>query len=164
MTFTVCVMKLYCCFISSENKLETRMHSSRMRTGRSLTVCRSLLLGEGCKKQNPKKKSPKNLGGVSGLGGVPGPGGGCIPGPEGGQCTWSHGGVPSPRGAYLVPGGSGPGGAYLVPGGCVWSRGRGCLVWGDVCQVLGDVWSQGCGIPACTEADTPPCEQNDKQV
>ena len=37
-------------FSSLQNKClipETSMHSSRMRTGRSLTVCRSLLLGEG---------------------------------------------------------------------------------------------------------------------
>ena len=32
---------------SNENKNATRMHSSRMRTGRSLTVCRSLLPGGG---------------------------------------------------------------------------------------------------------------------
>ena len=30
---------------------------------------------------------------------------------------------------------------------------RGCLLLGGVC-------SGWCGIPACTEADTPPCEQN----
>ena len=30
-----------------KNNNETRMHSSRMRTGRSLTVCRSLLPGRG---------------------------------------------------------------------------------------------------------------------
>ena len=33
----------------------------------------------------------------------------------------------------------------------------------------GRVWSGGClvrvgGIPACTEADPPPCEQNERQV
>ena len=36
---------------------------------------------------------------------------------------------------------------------------RGCLLQGGVCS-----WG-GCGIPACTEADTPlPREQNDRQV
>ena len=84
------------------------MHSSRMRTGRSLTVFRSL--------------QPGGVYLVPG-GGVPGPGG----------CTWS-GGVPGPRGVYLVPGGlylvpggctwswggvPGPGGMYLVPRGGV---------------------------------------------
>ena len=67
------------------------MHSSRMRTGRLLTVCRSLL-----------------------------------------------------RGGGLLPGVS----ALLWGGGvCSWEVGVGF-----------------CGIPAYTEADTPPCEQNDKQV
>ena len=51
------------------------MHSSRMRTGRSLTVCCSMLPGGG---------------GLPGLGGSPcwgvsaWSGGGCLPGPEGG--------------------------------------------------------------------------------
>ena len=82
---------------------KTRMHSSRKRTGRSLTVFRSLQPGGG---------------------GVPGPGGGVylvpggvylvgggvylvrggVPGPGGGGCTWSRGG-----------------------GGCTWSRGGGVL-------------------------------------
>ena len=74
------------------------MHSSRMRTGRSLTVFRSLQPGGG--------------------GGVPGPGGGTWPGgvPGPGGCTWSRGGVPGPGGVYLVPGGV-PG----SKGGCTWS-------------------------------------------
>ena len=87
------------------------MHSSRMRTGRSLTVCQSLLRGSVWS------------GGVSARG--------CL--------LW---GV-SARGG-LVPGGSALGGVS-GPGGC--------LLWG----VGGGVWSQGgVGIPACTEADTPP--------
>ena len=76
------------------------MHSSRMRTGRSLTVFRSLQPG-GC---------------------VPGPG---VPGPGGVYLvrggTWSRGGVPGARGGYLVPGGCtwsrGGVGVYLVWGG-----------------------------------------------
>ena len=82
----------------AENDFKTRMHSSRMRTGRSLTVCWRLLPGGVCL--------------VRGRGGVPGPGEG--------WCAWSEGGV-----VYLVQGGG-------VPG-------------------LG-----GSGIPACTEAETPP--------
>ena len=42
-------LKFYCILVLSTqptSNLETRMHSSRMGTGRSLTVCRSLLLGE----------------------------------------------------------------------------------------------------------------------
>ena len=63
-----------------------------MRTGRSLTVFRSLQPG----------------------GDVPGPGGVyLVPGgvPDPGGCTWSRGGVPGPGGVYLVPG------VYLVRGG-----------------------------------------------
>ena len=52
-------------------------------------------------------------------------------------------------GGYLVRGGSAPGGVGWSGGGA-WSGGGGvsgpggwCLVWGG-------------GIPACTEADTPP--------
>ena len=44
---------------------------------------------------------------------------------------------------------------------------RGCLLQGV--SALGGVCSRGVsapggGIPACTEADTPPSEQNDRQV
>ena len=67
----------------------TRMHSSRMRTGRSLTVCCSLL-----------------------------PGGGCLV--RGGVCSR----------------------------GCAWS--------GGVCSGGGSAPRGWVGIPACTEADTPP--------
>ena len=78
----------------------TRMHSRRMRTGRSLTVFRRLLLG----------------------GGVPGPGGGYL---FLGGCTWS-GGVPGLGGCAWSRGGvPGPGGSVcLVPGCvCTWSGG-----------------------------------------
>ena len=78
----------------------TRMHSSRMRTGRSLTVCCSLLPG----------------------------GGGLV---QGG----------SARGGCLVRGGSAPGGGVSAPRGV---PGPG-----------GGAWCRG-GIPACTDADTPP--------
>ena len=104
------------------------MHSSRMRTGRSLTVFRSLLLpGRGVY--------------------LPGPGGGCtclVPW----GCTWSGGCT------CLVPGGvpAWSQGVYLPgPWGCIWSRGvpawsGGCLPgpggvpawsWGCTCLVPG---------------------------
>ena len=35
----------------------------------------------------------------------------------------------------------------------------GCLLWGV--SAVGGAWSGGWAIPACTEADPPPCEQND---
>ena len=90
----------------------TRMHSSRMRTGRSLTVCWSLLPGGG--------------------GGLPGPGGsawsrgsaprGGVPGWSGG--AWSQGGC-LVQGVCLVclgvsgPGGSAWSGGGLLPGGYI---------------------------------------------
>ena len=140
--------------------LSTRLHSSRKRTARVLTVSPSILCTGGVYLVPGGVSGPRGVctwsrGGCTCswgvylvLGGVPGPGGctcswgvywcqGGVPGAGG--CTWSWGvsapgGVPAPRGSwgvYLLPGGV-PG-----PGGCTWSRG---------CQVL------------------PPCEQNDKQV
>ena len=139
------------------------MHSSRMGTGRTLTIFRSLLfLGGGgwC--------TSLVLGGVSGPGGctclVPGV---YLPGPGGCTClVW--GGC-----TCLVPG------VYLAgPGGCVWSRGvylpglgrsvpawsQGvylpglggctCLVWGVPAWSGGGAWS---GTP-------PPCGQNDTHL
>ena len=109
------------------------MRSSRMRTGRSLTVCRSLLPGRGV----------SALGGCL-LRGVSAPGGVCS------------------RGCLLrgvsAPGGVCSGGCLLrgvsVPG---WvSAPRGCLLQGVSAQ--GDVVSQH------ALRQTPPCEQNDKQV
>ena len=91
------------------------MHSSRMRTGRSLTVCCSLLPG--------------------GFSLVPGGRGVCLV--PGGSPCWG-GGLPGPRGVCLVPGG-----VCLVMGGSPWSEGGlslsggflvspggVCLVWG----------------------------------
>ena len=77
----------YQCLGSS---VTTRMHSSRMRTGRSLTVCWRLLPGGGAWSwgvPGPGGRGVSALGGVPGLvgstpGGVPGPGGsaprGCL--------------------------------------------------------------------------------------
>ena len=44
------------------NIFETRMHSSRMRTGRSLTICLRCFLGGGESPKKSKKKSKKNWG------------------------------------------------------------------------------------------------------
>ena len=68
--------------------VKTRMHSSRMRTGRSLTVCCSLLpgevlLGPGGGFSLVGGGSPWSRGVLLGRRGVlPGPGG-CLPGPGG---------------------------------------------------------------------------------
>ena len=91
----------------------TRMHSSRMRTGRSLTVCCSLLPGGVCLVR----------------GGLPGPGG---------VSTWSGGVLPAQRGVCLVPGGY-----LLGPGGSAWSRGDVCLVRGVLPAQGGSAWSRG---------------------
>ena len=91
---------------------QTRMHSSRMRTGRSLTVCCSMLSGGGV-------SAPE---GVPGLGGVPGPGGSAPGG-------WGS----APRGGGGVPGlgGSAPGGeGCLVQGGLLWRGWHPSMHWG----------------------------------
>ena len=119
------------------------MHSSRMRTARSLTVCCSLLPGG-------LSAWSRGTGGLLGLGG-----GGCLPGP-GGMSAWSRG-----RGFSLVWGGvilglGGVGGVspcwgvFLVPGGSPWSwgvsawSGGGFLGPGEG----GSPWSAGGVLPA----------------
>ena len=132
------------------------MHSSRMRTGRSLTICRSLLpeggvCSEGCLLP----------GGVCSWGAVCSQGG-LLPG----GCLLQ--GV-SASGGYLLLGGvSAPGGLSASGGGVCSRRGvcsqgvcasGGCLLLGGVCSgrcLLQGVLLLGDGIPACTEADTPP--------
>ena len=107
------------------------MHSSRMRTGRSLTVCCSLLPGGG---------------GGGGVCLVPGvcvclvPG--SLPGP---------GGFSLAGGVCLVPGGVLPGGGVSAwsQGVSAWSRGS-AWSWGVVLLGGGSAWSWG----ACPE--TPP--------
>ena len=125
------------------------MHSSRMRTGRSLTVCCSLLPG--------------------GEGGMPGPGGFSLPG--GGLPGWGVclvcGGLPGPGGCL-----PGPGGVLPARGVSAWSQGG--LPAGGVCLVRGalpglgqfslpgvvvSAWSQG-GL----RRHPPPCEQNHRHV
>ena len=93
------------------------MHSSRMRTGRSLTVCLSLLLG----------------GSVSSGGGGVCSGGGCL-----------LRGVSAPEGEGVsARGGYAPGGC-LFRG--VFAAGAGCLLWGvsarGGCLLGGGVVSQ----------------------
>ena len=125
---------------------QTKLHSSRMRTARALTVSPSMLcLGrvylvlEGCTWSW----------GVSVPGGVPGLGGGvCL----------VLGGVSAPGGVYLVPGGwclllRGEGG--VCSWGCTWSFGM-YLVLGGVPGLGGCVcswgectWSQGGGVCSC---------------
>ena len=87
---------------ATEIQSRTRMHSSRMRTGRSLTVCWRLLLGGGCLLPG---------GGLLQGWGVSAPRG--VSGPRGGVWSrwgvWSQGGVCS---GGLLLGGSGPGGWY----------------------------------------------------
>ena len=116
----------------------TRMHSSRMRTARSLTVSPSMLCIGGCTwSQGVCVPGPGGCtcsqggtlyGGWGGvylvLGGVPGPRGG-VPGP-GGVCL-VPGGVPGPKGGVPGPKGGVPG-----LGGCTWS-------WGGVCCRSGGV-------------------------
>ena len=111
------------------------MHSSRMRTGRSLTVCRSLLPGGGgCVGVVCLLRGGLHWGVSASWGdGV------CLLG----RCVCSGGGVCSGEGGVCSGGVSALGG---------------CLLPGGVCLLLGG------GIPACTETDTSPCEQNDKQV
>ena len=117
---------------------KTRMHSSRMRTGRSLTVCRSLLPLGGWGLSAPGGGGRCLLPGVVS---APGGGGICSGGCLllGGVCSWEEVlllGRVSARG-----GGLSASEGVSAPGGCVCSR--------RVC-------SEGGGIPACTEADTPP--------
>ena len=100
-------------------KTKTRMHSSRMRTGRSLTVCCSLLPGEeGCL---------AGLGGFSLVrGGVCLVRGVSLPGGVGGS-PWS--------GGVSLPGGCLPG-----PGGVSLPGGRGCSPWSRGVSLPGGWW------------------------
>ena len=109
-----------------------------MCTGRSLTVCRS------------RKKNEKKIFFLEGWSGFQG---GVVSGPGGVSVSWrgvcSRKGVSGPRGV------SGPGGCLAL--GCVWSGwvvcSGGVLLSGV--SALGGCLLRGCGIPVCTEADTP---------
>ena len=81
---------------------------------------------------------------------------GCVP-PSGGGCLLPRGVSPWQGGLLLGGspwrGGGLPGRGVSLAGGVPPSGGL--LAWGS------PWWG---GIPACTEADPPPCEQNDRQV
>ena len=74
-----------------------------------------------------------------------------------GEVSAPRGGVSAPEGCLLQGGVCSRGGCLFLEGVCLGVSAHrvpapgGCLLW-------------GCGIPACTEADIPPCEQNDRQV
>ena len=92
-------------FTTKEITNITRMHSSRMRTGRSLTVCCSLLPGGVCLVQ----------GGSPCWGGLPAGGGGSSL--AGGFCLVRGGGGFLPGGGVLPAGGGLPGlGGALAQG------------------------------------------------
>ena len=126
-------------------RLMTRMHSSRMRTGRLLTVFRGLLFPGECTCQRGDVYLPE--GGCT-CRGVYLPGG----------CT-CQGGVPA-RGVYLpggVPGGGTCQGGCTCPRGCTCQRGvpaRGVYLPGGYLPGLGGVptWSGGCLVRY-----SPPC-------
>ena len=122
------------------------MHSSRMRTGSSLTVCQSLLPGGVCSRWGVSAPS----------GGVSAPGGGVC---SGDVCSWW--GVYAPRGC-LRWGVSAPGGVCS----------RGCLLQG-VCLLWGGVCSEGVGMSALVVVvvvsqhalrQTPPLGQNHRRL
>ena len=132
------------------------MHSSRKRTGRSLTVCRSLLLGVGCllRRRGVGVRGCVIRG--ASAPGVSAPRGVCLL--PGQVCLlW---GVSAPRGVCLLPGMCLLLRVCLLPGVSATERGvcsEGCLLLGQ-CLLLG---GGGCllqwgGIQACTEADIPP--------
>ena len=131
------------------------MHSSRMRTGRSLTVSRSLLPGEGgCLLQGGLCLLPGGL--------LPG---GCLLGGALGFCFW--GGVSAPSGGgCLLAGVSAPGGECLLQGdgGFCFLGGWVSASWGDGCLLLGggvcswgEVSASGQGV--CSRGGWGVCSQ-----
>ena len=115
---------------------EKRVHSSRMRTDRALTVFRSLLLPGGwggggtCLVKGGGVWS-RGVSAPGGWGGCLVPGGvwsgGYLPGAGGSTCLVGGGTCLVPGGTCLVPGGA------SGPGGCVWS-------WGGTCLARGGAW------------------------
>ena len=150
------------------------MHSSRMRTGRTLTVFRSLLFPVGGRGVSGPRRGVWSQGGVW-SGGV-----------------WSRRGVWSQEGTCLVWGYLPGLGVPAWSGGVSpWSEGGSCLVWGVpawswgvcvsgpgvcTCLVWGGVpaWSGGVylpspgGVPAWSQGSawsgTPPPRQNDTRL
>ena len=101
-SFSGNILILLAIFLNRDMQTPTRLHSSRMRTGRLLTVCCSLLPGGVL----------LDPGGSAWSGGV-------LLGPVGGGISpWSRGGSPWSRGGLLGPGGSAWSGE-----GSPWSRG-----------------------------------------
>ena len=126
-----------------------------MRIGRSLTVCRSLLLGGRgvvCSRGGGICPGGVCSGGVSAPGGL---GGSLL---LGGRGVSAPGGVSALWGCLLL-------GGCLLQGGLLWGVSApggvstlGVSAWG--CLLSGGVCSEGgCGIPACTEADSPPVDR-----
>ena len=115
------------------------MHSSRMRTGRTLTVCR----GDVC------------------FGGVPAPGG-CVYLCKGCVCFWGWGclllglGVVSASGGCLLLGVSASGGWGVVSASGGWGvvSASGGVASGSVC-----FWSWGVCMSQHAMGQTPPCGQ-----
>ena len=121
-----------------------------MRTGRSLTVCRSLLPGGGGGVGSAPRWGVDLLLGGWGLPlGASAPGG-----------VVSAPGMVSAPGGCLLPGVSAPNGVVSAPGGvCSW--GGWCLLRGVVSAPRGVSAPGGVVfIPACTETDTPPVDRH----
>ena len=94
-------------FLEKLKFLVTRMHSSRMRTGHSLTICCSLLPGlEGSAWSRGGLPGPQGVCLVQG--GSPCKGGAGVSGWSGGVSAWSRGGLPG-LGGFSLPGGCLPG-------------------------------------------------------
>ena len=111
-----------------------------MRTGRSLISMPEFASGRGvC------SRGVSALGGCLLLGGVSAAG---VCSRGGGVCSW---GVSTPGGCLLL-GGVGLLRRCLLLGA---SAPRGGLLWRGLLRWVGGVCSRGCGISACTEADTP---------
>ena len=129
------------------NLIIARLHSSRMRTARALTVSPSMLCAGGCLLRGVCSQG----GGVSALGGSA---------PERGCLLW---GVSTPgvcSGRVSALGGICSWGVS-APGGCLGGVcSRGCLLLGGVCSW--GMLSAPRGVPGprgCTWSGTPPCGQ-----
>ena len=128
-----CSISFTDCYGKKYNTILTRLHSSRMRTARALTVSPSMLAGGGGG-EGVSARVGYLLWGVSALQGVSAPGGLSARG----GCVCSGGGASAPRGECLLLGGwllwgvSHLGG--LLPRGCLLQGGvsapGGVLLWG----------------------------------
>ena len=174
--------------ISANFHCKTRMHSSRMRTARALTVSPSMLYAEwGC--VHGLRVYLVGVGVVYLVGGCTWSGGGGVPGLVGGApglrgvyLVW--GSAPGLRGVYLVWGTHLVWGVYLVLGRCTWSGEGVYLVWGctwswGVYLVPGGVpgpvggtcsggghllWGDVPGPGGLPRQVLPPCGQNHRRL